>query len=164
MPVRIGLGFDIHRLVEGRAFKLGGVAVPAPVGPEGHSDADPLLHALVDALLGACARGDIGDHFPDTDAKWKGADSRVFVARAVEIVRESGLAVGNVDATVYLEKPRLGALKKEIRKAVAEMLGIDVDCVSVKAKSLEGLGSIGASQAVAAHVAVLLSEKEEKAK
>ena len=119
MPPRIGLGFDIHRLVPGKGFKLGGVEIPSDFRPEGHSDADALLHALVDAMLGAAARGDIGDHFPDTDAKWKGADSRMFVEKAVALVAEAGLAVGNVDCTVFLEKPKLGAAKKQIVKNIA---------------------------------------------
>ena len=158
MPARIGLGFDIHKLVPGTGFHLGGVELAGDVALEGHSDADPLLHALVDALLGAAARGDIGDHFPDTDKQWKDADSRIFVERAREVVEDAGLTIGNVDATVFLEKPKLGPLKKEMRTIVAELLGVDVKNVSIKAKTLEGLGSIGTSQAVAAHVGVVLHE------
>jgi 2-C-methyl-D-erythritol 2,4-cyclodiphosphate synthase len=159
MPSRIGLGFDVHRLVPGKGFRLGGVEVPSEVKCEGHSDADPLLHALVDALLGATARGDIGEHFPDTEAKWKGADSRIFVEKAVRIVSEAGFTIGNVDATVFLERPRLGPLKVEICRVIAGLLGIDAGKVSVKAKTLEGLGSIGTSQAVAAQVGVALHER-----
>ena len=156
MPPRIGLGFDIHKLIPGKGLKLGGVEVPCDFRPEGHSDADALLHALVDALLGAASRGDIGDHFPDTDAKWKGADSRVFVEKAAQLVAEAGLAVGNVDCTVFLEKPKLGPLKRAIEKNIATLLGIDAKNVSVKAKTLEGLGSIGQGKAVAAQVGVML--------
>lgn len=158
MSSRIGLGFDIHRLVPGKGFRLGGLEVPGELRTEGHSDADPLLHALVDALLGAAARGDIGEHFPDTDARWKGVDSRIFVEKAKKMVEEAGLTIGNVDATVFLERPKLGPLKKEIRKVIAELLQIDVRNVSVKAKTLEGLGSIGTSKAVAAHVGIMLHE------
>jgi 2-C-methyl-D-erythritol 2,4-cyclodiphosphate synthase len=162
VPPRIGLGFDIHRLVPGKGLKLGGVVVPCDFRPEGHSDADALLHALVDALLGAAARGDIGDHFPDTDAKWKGADSRVFVEKAVALVAEAKLVVGNVDCTIFFEKPKLGALKKQIVKNIAALLGISEKNVSVKAKTLEGMGSIGASQAVAAQVGVMLHPVEQQ--
>ena len=158
MPSRIGLGFDIHRLVPGKGFRLGGLPLPGDLKTEGHSDADPLLHALVDALLGAASRGDIGDHFPDTDPQWKDADSRIFVDKAVKLVQEAGLSVGNVDATVFLEKPKLGPLKVEIRKVIAEILHVDVRNVSVKAKTLEGLGAVGTSKAVAAHVGVILYE------
>lgn len=160
MASRIGLGFDLHKLVPGDGFRLGGVQLSTEFRLEGHSDADPLLHALVDALLGAAARGDIGEHFPDTDDRWKGADSRIFVEKAVQFVAEAGLTIGNVDATVFLEKPKLGPLKKEIRSVIAALLGIDVTNVNVKAKTLEGLGSIGTSHAVAAHVGVLLHQRQ----
>ena len=156
MPPRIGLGFDIHKLVPGKGLKLGGVEIPCDFHPEGHSDADSLLHALVDALLGATSRGDIGEHFPDTDAKWKGADSRVFVEKAAQIVAEAKLVVGNVDCTVFLERPKLGALKKAIENNIAALLGIDAKNVCVKAKTLEGLGSVGEGKAVAAQVGVML--------
>ncbi|KPJ56569.1 MAG: hypothetical protein AMS16_02185 [Planctomycetes bacterium DG_58] len=158
MPARIGLGFDIHKLVPGKGFRLGGVEVPAEVRLEGHSDADPLLHALVDALLGAAARGDIGEHFPDSDERWKGADSRIFVERARQVVEDARLTIGNVDATVFLEKPKLGPLKKDMCKLIARLLDIDVSNVSIKAKTLEGFGSIGSSKAVAAQVGVVLHE------
>jgi len=158
VAARIGLGFDLHKLVGGTGFRLGGVEVPADVRPEGHSDADPLLHALVDALLGAAARGDIGEHFPDTDDRWKDADSRLFVEKAKQFVAEAGLTIGNVDATVFLEKPKLGRLKDDMRRVIAGLLDVDVKNVSIKAKTLEGLGSIGTSQAVAAQVGVILHE------
>jgi 2-C-methyl-D-erythritol 2,4-cyclodiphosphate synthase len=156
MPPRIGLGYDLHRLIPGNGFKLGGIEIPSDMKPEGHSDADALLHALVDALLGAAARGDIGDHFPDSDPKWKGADSRIFVEKALKLVADAKMTIGNVDATVFLETPKLGLLKREIEKNIAALLGIDAKNVSVKAKTLEGLGSIGRSQAVAAQVGVVL--------
>ena len=159
MSARIGLGFDIHKLVPGQGFRLGGVEIPSEFATEGHSDADCLLHALVDALLGAASRGDIGEHFPDTDSRWKGADSRVFVEKARGMVDEADLTIGNVDATVFLEEPKLGGLKKQMEQAIAEMLKINVASVSVKAKTLEGLGTIGTSQAVAAHVGVVLHQR-----
>ncbi len=158
MAARIGLGFDVHKLVPGEGFRLGGVEVRAEFRLEGHSDPDPLLHALVDALLGAAARGDIGEHFPDTDDRWKGADSRIFVEKARQVVDEAGLTIGNVDATVFLERPKLGPLKKEMCELIAGLLDIDVKNVSVKAKTLEGLGRIGTSKAVAAQVGVVLHE------
>jgi 2-C-methyl-D-erythritol 2,4-cyclodiphosphate synthase len=156
MPPRIGLGFDLHKLVPGKGFKLGGVEIPSDMRPDGHSDADALLHALVDALLGAAARGDIGDHFPDTEAKWKGADSRIFVDKAVKLVAEAKMTIGNVDCTVFLEHPKLGPLKREIEKNIASLLGVGERNVSVKAKTLEGLGAIGQGRAVAAQVGVVL--------
>jgi 2-C-methyl-D-erythritol 2,4-cyclodiphosphate synthase len=154
--LRTGIGFDIHRFAAGRRLVLGGVAIPHPVGLEGHSDADVLCHALADALLGAVADGDIGQHFPDTDPKWKGADSRVFVEKAVAIVTEAKLVVGNIDCTVFLERPKLGPLKKAIEKNIASLLGTSEKNVAVKAKTLERLGEIGRGKAVAAQVVVLL--------
>ncbi|MBI2921332.1 MAG: 2-C-methyl-D-erythritol 2,4-cyclodiphosphate synthase, partial [Planctomycetes bacterium] len=141
---RHGLGFDIHRLQPGRPFVLGGLAFAHPRGPVGHSDGDVLLHALVDAMLGAAALGDIGDHFPDGDPQWKGTPGRVFVEKAMELLEKRGLRPAQVDATVFLEVPKLGKRKAELARAVAEMLGIPEDRTSVKAKTMEGLGAIGA--------------------
>ena len=156
---RVGSGFDIHRLEAGVPFKLGGVKVESPVGPRGHSDGDVLLHALCDAMLGAAGLGDIGDYFPDSDPRWKGVESRLFVERANEKLLEGGFRVENVDATVFLETPKLGRLKANVRGAVATILGIPSDRVNLKAKTMEGLGPIGASQAVAAMVTVLVSRQ-----
>jgi len=157
--IRVGSGFDIHRLVAGVPFKLGGVKVDSPVGPQGHSDGDVLLHALCDALLGAAGLGDIGDYFPDSDPRWKGVESRIFVERANEKLLEGGFRVDNVDATVFLETPKLGRTKSNVKGAVAGLLGIPSDRVNLKAKTMEGLGPIGASQAVAALVTVLISRQ-----
>ena len=156
MSQRIGLGFDIHRLKEGDGFMLGGMKVACPFAVEAHSDGDTLYHALVDALMGAAALGDIGDHYPNTDDRFKDADSRVFVEAAVKAVAAAHFTVGNVDANIFLEEPMLGPLKDDMRKNIASLLSIDVAAVSVKANTLEGLGPIGASRALAAQVAVIL--------
>jgi len=154
----VGMGFDLHRLVSGRPLRLGGVTLEFPKGLLGHSDGDVLLHALVDALLGAAGLGDIGDFFPDTDPKWKGASSELFV-RAVMAKLRRGWRVVNVDATLLAEAPKLGPRKREIAANMAELLGVRAGGVNLKAKTLEGLGSIGASEAMAAFVVVELKRK-----
>jgi 2-C-methyl-D-erythritol 2,4-cyclodiphosphate synthase len=156
--MRHGLGFDIHRLVQGRPFVLGGLTFEHPRGPSGHSDGDVLLHALVDALLGAAALGDIGDHFPDNDPKWKGTAGKVFVDKALALVAAKGLKPVQVDSTVFLELPKLGKRKPELAAALASLLGIPKDRACVKAKTMEGLGAIGAGEAIAAQVLVVLEE------
>lgn len=154
--LRVGLGFDLHRLRRGRPFVLGGVRIPHPTGPAGHSDGDVVLHALVDALAGAAGGGDIGDRFPDTDPRWKGADSRRFVDAVWRPLRRAGRHIYNVDVTVLAERPKLGPWKRRIAARVAEILGIVPSRVSIKAKTLEGLGPVGAGKAIAAQVVVLL--------
>ncbi|MCC6741687.1 MAG: 2-C-methyl-D-erythritol 2,4-cyclodiphosphate synthase [Planctomycetia bacterium] len=156
--MRHGLGFDIHRLVPGRPFVLGGLTFDHPRGPSGHSDGDVLLHALVDALLGAAALGDIGDHFPDTDPKWKGTAGEVFVKAALKLVAAKGWRPAQVDATVFLELPKLKKRKPELAAELARLLGIAKDCACVKAKTMEGLGAIGAGEAIAAQVLVVLEK------
>lgn len=156
--MRIGLGFDIHRLAEGRPFILGGVRLDWPRGLVGHSDGDCLLHALVDALLGAAGAGDIGELFPDDDPQWKDAPSSIFVERALTLVKEHGLLPRQVDATILAEEPKLGPRKAEMAATIARLLKLPVAKVSVKAKTMEGLGSIGAGDAVAAQVLVVLEE------
>jgi 2-C-methyl-D-erythritol 2,4-cyclodiphosphate synthase len=160
MPVelRVGIGFDLHRLVRGRPFVLGGLRLPHPLGPLGHSDGDALLHALTDALLGATGGGDIGDRFPDTDPRWKGADSRALLGAVWSPLRRAGWRVCNVDATVVAERPKLGPWKPRIAREIARLLGVPADRVCVKAKTLEKLGPIGKGKAVAAQVAVLLNK------
>ncbi len=153
---RIGVGHDVHRLAPGRPLMLGGVEVPHPQGLVGHSDADVLLHAITDALLGAAALGDIGHHFPDTDERWKGADSRDLLAHAVALVRETGYRVGNVDCTVALERPKLRPYIEAMRKAVAETLLLGVGQVSVKATTTESLGFVGREEGVAAWAVCLI--------
>jgi 2-C-methyl-D-erythritol 2,4-cyclodiphosphate synthase len=153
---RIGIGHDTHRLAEGRPLVLGGVRVESERGAEGHSDADALAHAVTDAVLGAMCEGDIGVHFPDSDARWKGADSMQLLARVMWLAGERGYRVVNLDATVMLERPRLRPHVEEMRARLAEVLGAGLDCVSVKAKSGEGLDAVGEWRAVTAHAVVLL--------
>lgn len=153
---RAGLGYDLHRLVEGRPLVLGGVTIPFDRGLAGHSDADAICHAITDAILGAAGAGDIGRHFPDTDPRWKGASSLDLLRRAVEIVREQGLAVGNVDATVILERPKLAPHIDRMRAALADVLGVTPDRVSIKGKTNEGVGEIGRGEAIAVHAIALV--------
>jgi 2-C-methyl-D-erythritol 2,4-cyclodiphosphate synthase len=143
IEVRTGLGWDSHRIAEGRPLLLGGVRIESSFGLEGHSDADVLAHAITDALLGAIAEGDIGMHFPDTDPRWKGADSLKLLAHAVELTRGKGYEIANVDSTVILERPKLKNYRLEIRQNLATTLGIAVECVSVKFKTAEKVGPVG---------------------
>jgi 2-C-methyl-D-erythritol 2,4-cyclodiphosphate synthase len=158
--LRIGIGYDIHRLVDGRRLILGGVEIPFSKGLLGHSDSDVLTHAICDALLGALALGDIGTHFPDSDPRWKDTSSLDFLAHAVELIGRQGYAVANVDAVVILEQPKLKPQVETIRSRLAGVLGVDVDCVSVKAKTNEGLESVGRGEAIAAQAVALLYRTE----
>jgi 2-C-methyl-D-erythritol 2,4-cyclodiphosphate synthase len=157
MNFRIGEGWDIHALVAGRQLMLGGIEVPYHLGLLGHSDADVLLHAITDALLGAAALGDIGTHFPDTDARFLGADSSVLLAEAARRVRASGYEIGNVDSTIIAQAPKLMPFMPAIRARVAQTLGIAVDQVNVKAKTAEKMGPVGLGQAMEARAVVLLT-------
>lgn len=154
--LRVGHGYDVHRLVEGRALILGGVTVPFDRGLLGHSDADVLTHAVMDALLGAAALGDIGKLFPDSDASYAGADSIVLLERVTALLREHGWQVGNVDATVVAQTPKLAPYIPEMRRRLAEAMGLDVDCVSVKATTEERLGFTGSGAGMAAHAVALI--------
>ena len=154
--MRVGLGYDIHRFVAGRPLILGGVAIPHDRGLLGHSDADAVLHAVADAILGALALGDIGEFFPDTDPKWKGADSGVLLTAVVDKMRERRYAVVNVDINILAETPKLKAHKDAIRTSIAALLGLEKDAVGVKAKTREGLDSVGRSEAVEVHCVALL--------
>ncbi|MDQ2872444.1 MAG: 2-C-methyl-D-erythritol 2,4-cyclodiphosphate synthase [Candidatus Eremiobacteraeota bacterium] len=156
MALRIGHGFDAHRLIAGRPLILGGVLIESPAGALGHSDADVLAHALADALLGAAAIGDLGSRFPDTDARWKDADSLVLLARCAADVRAAGFAVANVDATIVLQRPKLMPYIERMRERVAECLGLDVRDVSVKAKTSEGMGYTGDGSGIAAFAVAAL--------
>ena len=156
MTIRIGEGWDIHALVEGRALMLGGVHVPYSKGLLGHSDADALLHAITDALLGAAGMGDIGTHFPDTDAAFKGADSAVLLAEAARRVAAQGYAIGNVDSTIIAQAPKLAPHIGAMRARIAGILGIAQDCVNVKAKTAEKMGPVGEGLAIEARAVVLL--------
>lgn len=153
---RIGHGYDVHRLVQGRKLILGGVEIPHTLGLLGHSDADVLLHAIADALLGAAAMGDIGCLFPDSDPQYAGADSRVLLRQVAQRVRESGYSIANVDATVLAQKPKLRPYIDAMRAQIADALDISASCVSVKATTEEGLGFSGAEEGIAAHAVCLI--------
>lgn len=154
--VRIGIGHDTHRLGEGRPLILGGLRIEHPRGLIGHSDADVVLHALTDALLGAAGLGDIGDLYPDTDPANKDQDSRVFLDGALAKVRELGYRVVNVDITIFAQEPKLGPIKTAMRQNLASLLGLSEDAVNVKAKTGEKVGAIGRAEAIGAQAAVLI--------
>ncbi|MCI8840490.1 MAG: 2-C-methyl-D-erythritol 2,4-cyclodiphosphate synthase [Oscillospiraceae bacterium] len=154
--MRIGHGYDVHRLVEGRRLILGGVDIPWEKGLLGHSDADVLTHAVMDALLGAAALGDIGKLFPDSDPAYKGADSLVLLGRVVQVLAENGYEIGNVDATVLAQRPKLAAHIPLMRDRLAAAMGVEPSRVSVKATTEEGLGFTGAGEGIAAHAVVLI--------
>ena len=154
--MRIGHGYDVHRLVEGRRLILGGVDIPYEKGLLGHSDADVLLHAISDALLGAAALGDIGKHFPDTDPRYKGADSLRLLQEVGRLIGEAGYTVGNIDATVLCQAPKLAPHIQTMRTNIAGALGVDADRISVKATTEEHLGFTGQGQGIAAHAVALL--------
>ncbi len=156
MKFRIGEGWDIHALVSGRPLILGGIQIPFDRGLWGHSDADVLLHAVTDALLGAAALGDIGRHFPDTDPTLKGADSAVLLAKAAQKVRERGYQIGNVDSTIIAQAPKLAPHLPAMCQRVADLLGLSLDQVNIKAKTAEKMGPVGEGQAMEARAVVLL--------
>ena len=155
--MRIGSGYDSHVFESGKQLVLGGVLIPDCDGLKAHSDGDVLIHAVIDALLGAAALGDIGSHFPDTDERWKGADSGDLLRRVAYEVRGAGYSIENVDATVICERPRLRPVVDMIRASLAEMLGIGVGRVSVKGKSNEGMDDVGAGRGIAVHAVALLA-------
>lgn len=159
MTFRIGEGWDLHALVPGRKLIIGGVAIPFERGLLGHSDADVLLHAITDALLGAAGLGDIGRHFPDTDERFRGADSMVLLTEAVRRVREQGLQISNVDSTVIAQAPRLAPYVDAMRDRIAAALNLGPDLVNVKAKTAEKLGPVGQGLAIEARAVVLLSRQ-----
>jgi len=156
MTFRVGTGTDIHRLVEGRELWLGGIRIGHSKGALGHSDADVLLHAICDALLGAAGLGDIGHHFPDTDMRWKGADSKVLLRHVVALLKEKGWVIGNVDSTLLLERPKIKPHIPAMRAAIALILGVEPDAVSIKATTNEGLGYVGREEGVCAHAVALI--------
>lgn len=159
MSVRVGQGEDLHRIDDSRTLVLGGIIIEEGPGLAGHSDADVLLHAITDAVLGAAALGDIGHYFPPSDPRYAHADSADFLRKAIELAREAGWALVNVDSTVRTERPKLGPYITLIRERIAEITGIGVDAVSVKAKTAEGLGEIGRGEAMAASAVVLLAKE-----
>ena len=162
IPFRVGQGFDVHALVEGRPLIIGGVTIPHTHGLLGHSDADVLLHAITDALLGAAGLGDIGRHFPDTDAAFKGADSIALLAECVRRVRAAGWEPVNVDSTIVAQRPRLGPHIDAMRARLAETLGLPVDVVNVKAKTAEKMGPVGELKAIETRAVCLLQRIETR--
>ncbi|GAC1425317.1 MAG: 2-C-methyl-D-erythritol 2,4-cyclodiphosphate synthase [Candidatus Velthaea sp.] len=156
--MRIGHGFDAHRLVAGRPFIVGGVNIPFETGPLGHSDADVLAHAISDALLGACALGDLGAHFPDSDPQWKGADSLRLLAAVHELLARHGFTLGNIDATIVVDRPKLATYIGDMREKIAATLAIEVSRVSVKAKTSEGMGYTGDGSGIAAYAVALVTQ------
>jgi 2-C-methyl-D-erythritol 2,4-cyclodiphosphate synthase len=161
LSTRSGIGYDSHRLVAGRRLVLGGVELASELGLDGHSDADVLSHAVIDALLGAAGLGDIGEHFPDTDERYRDADSLVLLGDALELVRAAGLEPVHVDATVVLERPKLGAARAAIRQRLADVLALDVASVNVKATTGEGIGFVGRGEGVAALAIVTLAPRAD---
>ena len=157
--MRIGHGYDVHKLVEGRKLILGGVEVPHTLGLLGHSDADVLTHAVMDALLGAAALGDIGQHFPDTDDRYLGADSMVLLSHVMELIREKGYQVGNLDATIIAQKPKLMPYLPNMRQRLAEVMGIQLDQINLKATTEEHLGFTGRQEGISAHCVCLLEKR-----
>jgi len=153
---RTGLGWDVHRLVRGRPLILGGVLIPSDFGCEGHSDADVLTHAITDALLGAAALGDIGQHFPDTDPRWKDAGSLRFLSYAKELLRQEGFGIVNVDANIILERPKLKDYRYDIREKLAAVLEIPIEAISVKFKTAERLGPVGEGKSAEAQAVVTI--------
>ena len=159
MSTRCGIGYDLHRLAAGRKLMIGGLEVPFDKGPVGHSDGDVLAHALCDALLGAAGAGDIGTLFPDSDPKWKGAASLVFLEHAKKLLDERHLAIEHVDAVVILERPKLGPHFPKMRELLARALGVPAEKISLKAKTNEGVDAVGRGEAIAAHVVATLSSR-----
>ena len=160
MKIRVGLGFDAHPFALSGELKLGGVVLPHGVGLEGHSDGDALLHAITDAILGAAGHGSIGEHFPPGDPAWKGADSAAFLEKAQDLARERGLVIGNIDAVVIAEVPKIAPHAAKIRARIAEILGVDAELVSVRGTSTNHLGFAGRSEGLAAVAVVLLTSYE----
>ena len=160
MSFRVGSGHDTHRLADGRPLVLGGVKIDHPRGLVGHSDADAVLHAVTDALLGAAGLGDIGDLYPDTDPRWKDADSRRFLAESLAKLSHLGWRVVNLDVTVFAQEPRLGPVKGTIRDTLAGLLGVPADAVNVKAKTGEKVGHIGRGEAIGCHAVVLIQKQD----
>jgi 2-C-methyl-D-erythritol 2,4-cyclodiphosphate synthase len=159
MRIKVGFGYDVHQLKAGRLCRLGGVELPSELGPDGHSDADVLLHALCDAILGAAGLRDIGFHFPNTDDSFKGADSRELLIRVMELVTEKGFEVGNVDATLVSEVPKISPYISEIKKSIAALCCIEEEDVGIKATTSEKLGFVGAKQGIEAYAVVLLEKR-----
>lgn len=157
--MRIGIGNDIHRLVAGRPLLLGGIRIESEFGAEGHSDADALSHAITDAIFGALALGDIGTHFPNSDERWRNAESLVFLRYAVGLMKEHGYQIGNVDTVIELEKPKLRSYIDQMRESLAAVLEAETNRISIKAKTAEGLDAVGRGEAVSVSAIVLLTKR-----
>jgi 2-C-methyl-D-erythritol 2,4-cyclodiphosphate synthase len=158
MKIRVGFGYDVHQLKEGLPFWLGGIEVPHTHGALGHSDADVLIHVICDALLGAANLRDIGFHFPDTDAQYKGIDSKKLLAEVMRILHAKGYEVGNIDSTICLERPKVNPHIPAMQRVLAEVMGVDADDISIKATTTEKLGFVGRQEGVAAYATVLLTK------
>ena len=158
MSFRVGFGFDVHQLKKGLDFWLGGIVVPHTKGGLGHSDADVLIHAICDALLGAANLGDIGRHFPDTDPKYKGVDSKLLLKEVIKLIREREYELGNVDSTICLQTPKIGPYIPEMQKVLASCMGVDIDLVSIKATTTEKLSFVGRQEGVSAYATVLIQK------
>ena len=156
MKFRIGYGFDVHALQEGRPFILGGIEIPYPFGPLGHSDADVLIHAICDALLGAAAMGDIGKHFPDNSDEFKNIDSKILLQRVISMLKENNYSIGNIDATVILEKPKIAPYIAAMREALSAVMQVPEEDISIKATTNEKMGYVGRQEGICAHAVVLL--------
>lgn len=154
--IRVGLGYDVHRFAPNRELWLGGVKIPHTEGLAGHSDADVLLHAICDALLGAAGLRDIGHHFPDTDANYKGIDSKILLRRTYLLIREQGLVPGNIDCTLIAEAPKINPFVPEMKKVIAEILELQIEAIGIKATTSEKMGFVGRSEGMAAHCVALI--------
>ncbi len=161
--IRIGNGFDIHRFADGRKLFLGGIEIPYSRGLEGHSDADVVLHSICDALLGALALGDIGKHFPDTDARFKNIDSKLLLKHVYQLIAAEGYGIGNIDVMILAEKPKIQQYVPEMTRSIAEILDAEENQISIKATTMEKLGSIGREEGIAANSVVLLMKRENNA-
>ena len=158
MSFRVGFGFDVHQLKEGLDFWLGGIVVPHTKGGLGHSDADVLIHTICDALLGAANLGDIGKHFPDTDPKYKGVDSKLLLKEVIKLIRVKGYELGNIDATICLQTPKIGPYIPKMQKVLADCMSVDTDLVSIKATTTEKLSFVGREEGVSAYATVLIQK------
>ena len=156
MKIKVGFGYDVHRLAKGYKLMIGGVEIPFDKGSVGHSDGDVLIHAIMDALLGAAGERDIGYHFPDTDPTLKGIDSKILLQKTFDIITDKGYSIGNIDATVALQKPKIGHLIPEMQKIVATILHLDTDDVGIKATTTEQMGFVGSGDGIAAYASILL--------
>lgn len=154
--MRVGIGYDVHRLVEDKPLIIGGVTIPYKLGLLGHSDADVLLHAITDAILGAAALGDIGKHFPDTDPRYKGADSLVLLEESVGLVEKAGFKVVNIDATIIAQEPKMRPYIEDMRRNVAKAIGLDISCINIKATTEEGLGFTGIGQGISSQAICMI--------